>query len=197
VKRVPPITTLFVAAAALTMVALGVWQLERRAWKEALIARYESALSLSSDVAWPRDEAAREAALFRHARVICDRVLSSGAGAGHSQSGETGWAHTARCALDGGGEAEIVLGWSRDPLAKPAWTGGEAMGFIAPGGRDGARLVAAPPLGGLAPNARPDPRDMPNNHLAYAVQWFFFALTAVAIYALALRKRLAGARDEG
>ena len=31
---------------------------------------------------------------------------------------------------------------------------------------------------------------MPNNHLAYAVQWFLFALTALVIYAIALRKRL-------
>jgi surfeit locus 1 family protein len=43
----------------------------------------------------------------------------------------------------------------------------------------------------LQPNARPDPNDIPNNHLSYAVQWFLFALTALVIYGLALRKRLA------
>jgi surfeit locus 1 family protein len=37
------------------------------------------------------------------------------------------------------------------------------------------RLVADPPLAGLAANAAPDPSDIPNNHLAYAVQWFLFA----------------------
>ena len=37
--------------------------------------------------------------------------------------------------------------------------------------------------------ARPDPSDLPNNHLAYAGQWFFFAITAFIIYVLALRRR--------
>jgi surfeit locus 1 family protein len=30
---------------------------------------------------------------------------------------------------------------------------------------------------------------LPNNHLMYAGQWFFFALTALVIYVLALRKK--------
>jgi surfeit locus 1 family protein len=42
----------------------------------------------------------------------------------------------------------------------------------------------------LQANAAPDPRDVPNNHLSYAVQWFLFATTAIVIYGLALRKRL-------
>ncbi|HUQ14367.1 MAG TPA: SURF1 family protein, partial [Novosphingobium sp.] len=159
--------------------------------------RYEAAQSLSSAVPWPRDATERETALFRHSRIVCERVLAQGATAGHSFTGETGWAHTARCALDGGGEAEVVLGWSRDPRTAARWDGGEALGEIAPGGALGARLIAAPPLAGLEPSARPDPRDVSNNHLAYAVQWFFFAITAAVVYLLALRKRLAGERDGG
>lgn len=58
-------------------------------------------------------------------------------------------------------------------------------GVIAPG----PRLVADPAAAGLVPLAKPDPRDLPNNHLSYAVQWFLFALTALVIYALALRRR--------
>jgi cytochrome oxidase assembly protein ShyY1 len=96
-------------------------------------------------------------------------------------------AHVADCLLTGGGKARVVLGWSRDP-APAQWRGGEVMGVIAPG----PRLIADPPLAGLAPSARPDPADIPNNHLSYAVQWFLFAATALVIYALALRKRLAG-----
>ena len=30
---------------------------------------------------------------------------------------------------------------------------------------------------------------IPNNHLSYAVQWFLFALTALVIYVLAVRKK--------
>ena len=44
--------------------------------------------------------------------------------------------------------------------------------------------------------AAPDPRDVPNNHLSYAVQWFLFALTAVVIYILALRKRWGGSPSD-
>lgn len=52
------------------------------------------------------------------------------------------------------------------------------------------KLVADEGQGGLEPLARPDPANLPNNHLAYAGQWFFFALTALVIYVLALRARL-------
>jgi surfeit locus 1 family protein len=90
--------------------------------------------------------------------------------------------------LDGGGEAEVALGWSREPRATVGWSGGGVVGFVAPAG-EGARLVASPPLAGLAQLAPPDPNDLPNNHLAYAGQWFFFAATALAVYWLALRRR--------
>ena len=92
-------------------------------------------------------------------------------------------------AVGDGGRAEVVLGWSRDPRG-PDWRGGEVMGVIAPG----PRLVADPPLAGLEANRVPDPSEIPNNHFAYAIQWFLFAATALVIYALAVRKRLAGER---
>jgi len=60
------------------------------------------------------------------------------------------------------------------------------MGVVAPG----PRLVADPPMAGLEASARPDPSELPNNHLSYAGQWFLFALVALVIYGLALRKRL-------
>lgn len=185
--RLPIVATLVVALAVATMLALGVWQLQRMAEKEALLARYERAASMSSDVPWPGDPAATARALYRNSRVDCARVRSIGARAGRSQTGEMGWAHVASCELADGGVADIALGWSREP-ASPEWSGGEVGGFIGPQGT-GARLVAAPPQAGLTQLALPDPRDMPNNHLSYAIQWFLFALTALVIYALALRKR--------
>ena len=86
----------------------------------------------------------------------------------------------------------MVLGWSQSP-ANTAWTGGKVTGWIAPG----PRLVADPPLAGLQPNMRPDPANVPNNHLSYAAQWFLFALVALVIYGLALRKRLAAKGERG
>ncbi len=193
--RIPIFATLVVVAAVATMIALGVWQLQRRDGKEALIARYSQAQSLSSSVEWPRDVAAQDAALFRQSGFTCQRVLARGAVAGHSASGETGWAQTATCAIDAkngdGDEAEVVLGWARNP-AQVDWAGGPVLGFVAPGADDEVRLIASPPLAGLSASARPDPRDMPNNHFAYAVQWFIFAVMAAVIYILAVRKRIGG-----
>jgi surfeit locus 1 family protein len=50
-------------------------------------------------------------------------------------------------------------------------------------------LVADTPAPGLAANEMPSIESIPNNHLAYAVQWFLFAGIAVIIYLLALRRR--------
>ena len=90
----------------------------------------------------------------------------------------------------------VTLGWSNIP-APPPWDGGEVAGTIAPMGKTGVRVVADPPLAGLSANARPDPANLPNNHWSYAIQWFAFALTALVIYVLALRKRLAAPAAEG
>lgn len=185
--RFPLIATLLVLAAVAVMIRLGFWQLDRLHQKEALLARYDAAQALSADVPFPIDENAAEPVLYRHARIDCLKVTQASVIAGHNADGETGMAHVADCLLAGGDTARVVLGWSRDP-APVAWPGGAVAGIVAPG----PRLVADPPLAGLAPNARPDPADLPNNHLAYAVQWFLFALTALVIYAIALRKRLRG-----
>ena len=50
------------------------------------------------------------------------------------------------------------------------------------------------PLAGLAPNPGPDLSAIPNNHLAYAGQWFFFAAVAGIIYTLAVRRRITSPR---
>ena len=125
--------------------------------------------------------------------------------AGRNAQGEVGWAHVAVCSaiepdptgpdltsLEGWKltELDVVIGWSKQPI-QDHWAGGALKGTVAPGAGETIRIVADPPLDGFEGNARPDPKDLPNNHLSYAVQWFLFALTALVIYALALRKRLA------
>lgn len=186
IRRLPVFATLLVLAAVVVMIGLGVWQLGRMHEKEALLARYAQAPALSAEVPFPLSEKAAEPVLYRHSRVDCRTVLGVTAKAGHNRQGENGQAQYATCALADGAKVQVVLGWSRDPQA-PVWQGGEARGTIAPG----PRLVADPPLAGLEANARPDPSDLPNNHLSYAVQWFLFAAVALVIYALAVRKRLA------
>ncbi|MEJ5978619.1 SURF1 family cytochrome oxidase biogenesis protein [Novosphingobium sp. PS1R-30] len=184
-RRLPIFASLLVLAAVGVMIRLGFWQLDRLHQKEALLTRYAQASGLSADVPFPRDARAAESVLYRHARIDCAAVRGVTVTAGHNAKGETGMANIADCTLAGGGQARVVIGWSRNPLPGQ-WQGGPVSGIIAPG----PRLVADPPLAGLEANARPDPGDLPNNHLAYAVQWFLFALTALVIYVLAIRKRL-------
>lgn len=183
-RRLPVAPTLLVLVAVAIMIRLGFWQLDRMERKEALLARYATARELSADAPFPQSATAGESVLYRHSRIDCKEVTNATAKAGNNATGEAGLAHYASCRLAGGGRAEVVLGWSRDPMA-PDWRGGNVMGVIAPG----PRLVADPPLAGLEANAVPDPSEIPNNHLAYAVQWFLFAATAVVIYALAVRRR--------
>jgi surfeit locus 1 family protein len=184
-RRLPIVPTLIVAVAVATMIALGVWQLRRAEWKAGLIVSYEQAQAMSSNIPWPRDEAELESALFRWSQFDCQQVLGIRTTAATAAGGSKGVAQIARCAIDGGGEAEVALGWSQ-PTEQVSWGGGQVSGIIGSGGV----LHAAQVLPGLKPLAPPDPNDLPNNHLMYAGQWFFFALTALVIYVLALRKRL-------
>lgn len=191
-RRLPILATLVVLLAVGIMIRLGFWQIDRMAEKEALLARYSAAQTLSSEASWPASETAAQGVLYRHATLDCARVTQISTMAGQNAEGDSGLAQIAECQLASGATARIVLGWSRDPRMVQ-WSGGTVSGIIAPG----PRLVASPPLAGLAPNKVPDPASLPNNHFAYAVQWFLFAGVALAIYALAVRKRLAAATPRG
>ena len=187
-KRIPIVATLLVAIAVATMIALGVWQLGRLREKEALLVSAHRAQSMSAAVAFPFDPAAIPGAVYRHSSVTCARVTDQRTAAGGGPNGETGVAQIASCVTPEGRPVEIALGLSTDPRIKP-WSGGTVSGFVANAGTGKARLVASPPVNGLAPLRSPDPADIPNNHLSYAVQWFLFAATALVIYILALRRR--------
>jgi cytochrome oxidase assembly protein ShyY1 len=188
IRRLPVIPTIIVLIAVGVMVRLGFWQLDRLHEKEALLARYEGAQATDALMLWPRSAVEIDGRLYHGAMVDCEAVAAATTPrSGQNARGEAGLAHYATCRQRDGSVAQVVLGWSRDPAPRQ-WSGGEVTGTIAPG----PRLVADPPLAGLEPNARPDPSDLPNNHLSYAVQWFLFALVALVIYGLAVRKRLAG-----
>ncbi|MGY6552601.1 MAG: SURF1 family cytochrome oxidase biogenesis protein [Erythrobacter sp.] len=178
-RTIPLIPTIIVAAAVATMIALGIWQLGRMAEKADLLARYDTAAGSSEAAEFPLSGTGAEV-WFRQSEVECDAVAKLEAVAGTSARGQKGWVQRATCASG----AIIDIGFTRE-LAVPDWQGGAVSGVIAPG----PRLVADPPVAGLEAMARPDPSDLPNNHLAYAGQWFFFAVTALVIYVLALRRR--------
>lgn len=188
--RWPLIPTILVTLAVATMIGLGVWQLMRKAEKETLLAKYDSASGLPP-IAWPTVPDGRKLPLYRLSSVQCIKVVGWRAVSGTSADGKSGYAHLASCQT-GGGEgpgATVAVGWS-SYHANPDWTGGIVEGVIAPEKAQLIRLVASKPVAGLAPLATPSPEQIPNNHLLYAIQWFIFASAAAVIYALALRKRL-------
>ena len=202
--RIPIVPTVLVVAAAAVMVMLGFWQLGRMDEKAALIAQYEANQqlpTLRNFDAFPASTAADSLArldenLFRTVEIACDDPREWKGVAGRNANDQSGYVHMFVCDRMSTGSSEddesdtklyATIGWSRSP-EQPEWGGGTVAGILSTAGND-YEVFASEPEAGLEPLARPDPSDLPNNHLAYAGQWFFFALTALAIYWLALRAR--------
>ncbi|GMN02712.1 SURF1 family protein [Erythrobacter sp. MTPC3] len=182
ISRIPIIPTLIVLAAAITMIRLGFWQLDRADEKAEMLARYDAAVETGVQVPFPVTGDGKDV-WFRQSAIDCAEVSGIETVAGTAANGQKGWTQRATCTLGEGGVL-VDLGFSRE-IEPPVWEGGTVTGIIAPG----PRLVADPPQADLRPLARPDPSELPNNHLAYAGQWFLFALTALLIYGFALRSR--------
>jgi len=178
-RKLPIIPTFIVAFAVLTMIGLGVWQLQRAQWKEGLISRYQAARNLPpiSYPTVPLKDA--DLPLFRHATAICLQPVGKRVTAGRNLQGETGYAVIVDCRTNAEGPGLAVeVGWSRNPNAQFTWESRTKM-----------RLVAAGAPAGLEVAAPPSLDQIPNNHRSYAIQWFAFAAIALVIYALAVRQR--------
>jgi surfeit locus 1 family protein len=197
-RRVPILSTVVVALAVAAMIGLGVWQIAiRRPQKLAALEQLAANPALP-EIAFPRMP--DEALLFRRAQCFCVQPIGSRL----TGAGGAGFRLIVECRT-GGAEGPgmlVQLGTTRDPNAKPEWRGGAVRGYLthAPDGRSmlaslfdrtppRLMLVADRPAPGLQPNAAPDLSTVPNNHLAYGVQWFLFAIVATVIYVLALRWR--------
>jgi len=200
--RLPLIPTILVALAVAAMIGLGIWQLDRRTWKEGLLRDYHANLSQPA-IAFPRYPVG-EQYLYRRATAFCLEPASWQRRGGRNARGISGYRLIAACRTGAEGPGFLVaMGVTHDPKFTPAWKGGPVSGTItaAPDDRPlianlfskapplQLMLVADQPAPGLEANAQPDPSEVPNNHLAYAVQWFIFAALATVIYLLALRWR--------
>ena len=197
-RRIPLIPTVIVALAVAAMIGLGLWQLViRKPQKEAALAQL-AANPAKPEIAFPRRP--DDSLLFRKASAHCMHPVSGKL----TGAGGAGFRYLVECRASGaeGPGMLVQLGTTRDPKAKPVWKGGAVRGYLshAPDGRSMLAslfdrtpkrllLVADTPAPGLAPNAAPDLSSVPNNHLAYGVQWFLFAAVASVIYILALRWR--------
>ncbi len=202
-RRVPVLATLIVGGAVALMVTLGVWQLRRADEKAALLNRYAQASALP-EMAFPFAPTKVDP-LFRKAGGLCLEPLNPRVEAGYNAKGRSGWRHLVDCRTGAEGPGMTVdIGWTQDFATKPAWTGGDVRGIISRQsdhnsligkmlGRSQAAalmLVATNPATGLEASAPPRIDDIPNNHIAYAVQWFIFAGIAALIYGIALWRRM-------
>ncbi|WP_293880299.1 SURF1 family protein [Sphingomonas sp.] len=203
-KRIPIVATVLVALCVAAMIGLGVWQLHRATWKEALIARYAANRSLPP-MAFPRLAPVPDDAMFRKSQVNCLRVVGWSTEGGVTPSGQAGYRHIAACSTGAEGPGALVdAGVAADPQFKPSWQGGLVDGIITTEPQHVSligklfghpvpprpMLVADRPAPGLAASAPPSTDEISNNHIAYAVQWFLFAGVAAVIYGIALRRRM-------
>lgn len=202
--RWPLIPTLLVLVAVAVMIGLGIWQLQRKADKEALIALYERNMAMSSLVTYPELPPVPDAMLYRKSSVVCLEPVRWDPRSGTDRKGRTGFRMIADCRTGAEGPGVLVDVGIGDDFTPPKWRGGIVQGTIVPGPQQPsmiarasgkasparAMLVADTPVAGLRPSAVPSADDTPNNHLAYAVQWFLFAAAALVIYILAVRRRL-------
>ncbi|WP_422061753.1 SURF1 family protein [Sphingopyxis sp.] len=203
-RRWPVVSTIVVLAAVAVMIALGVWQLQRKAEKEALIALYERNMAMSSLVTYPKLPPVADAFLFRKSSVVCLEPTRWDPRGGTDRTGKTGIRMIADCRTGAEGPGVLVDVGIADDFKPPQWKGGTVQGTIVPGPEQPsmierltgkavparAMLVADAPVAGLRASEVPSGADVPNNHLAYAVQWFIFAAAALIIYILAVRRRL-------
>ena len=197
-KRLPLIPTLVVAAAALTMVGLGIWQLQRAEWKERLLAEYALAGTLPAvdlDPLLDGETAPLPPLSFRRALVSCraDEVAPE-VRAGRNAADQPGQAYFVPCrpgAPGLAGRIRVNAGWApRHDAVQRLSLGGIVAGRLGLVDEDGpVTLTAASAAPPLAPSAPASLDSIPNNHRLYAFQWFFFAAAALVIYVLALRTR--------
>lgn len=202
IRRLPLIPTLCVAIAIMVMIGLGVWQWQRSGEKEAMIAILRANPAKPS-TSFPAIGPVPADILFRRSSTHCLRVVGWRDEAGRAADGSMGFRYIAECTTGAEGPGVLVnLGVGGKPGLKPDWTGGQVEGWIAeePDHRSllsrlfekplplRPMLIASTPVAGLKAAAPPKVEDVPNNHIAYAVQWFLFAGIAALIYGLAIRK---------
>lgn len=202
--RWPIIPTIIVLAAVAVMIALGVWQLERKGEKEALIALYQRNMAMSSLVTYPKLPPVPDTALYRKSSVVCLQPVRWDPRSGTDRKGVSGIRMVADCRTGAEGPGVLVDVGISDDFAPPKWAGGTVQGTVVPGPEQPtlierltgkamparAMLIADAPVAGLRASEVPSAENTPNNHLAYAVQWFIFAGAALIIYILAVRRRL-------
>lgn len=204
-RGVPVLATIVVLAAVVAMIALGVWQIGRAHQRDDARAAQTARMDMAP-IAFPHDDPAPAEYVYRQVSARCAKVTAWQTVAGKGIDGRSGWAQVAQCEAPGGAPFKVNVGISARPDVPADWSGGAVAGVAVrePDTRtlvgkilraDGERrlmVVAHEPAANLVAARPPSPRDEDNTSWGYAFQWFFFAATALVIYAIALRRRMRG-----
>lgn len=187
-RRLPLVPTIITVLMLPVLIALGIWQLSRADWKDALLERLAAAPQLPS-VELPRDWSSDLD--FRRAVVDCvvDRATPI-VRAGRSTASIPGYSYFVPCRMPGT-DKKLTLdaGWSPRPdTVQTVTAAGPFTGLLRATSGDGYILVSANPVPSLVPSAPPSVDEIPNNHMSYAMQWFFFAATLTVIYLIYLQQ---------
>ncbi|WP_372918449.1 SURF1 family protein [Sandarakinorhabdus sp.] len=202
IRRIPFIPTVITAAGILILCALGRWQLERREWKHDLITRLAAAPNLPAVT--PEEFRAGmmgDVSLqYRRASIDCRAGPKKpyDLRPGSSARGTSGFYVVVSCRPNNRPpDIVAVAGWTKRADAKNLTLNldHQMSGVLieSPYGKQPNRpRYMLIPNEAIAPLGRPgQPRaaDLPDNHLAYAGQWFGLAGALAAIYGLWLRRR--------
>lgn len=200
-RRLPLVPTLMTVVMAGIMVWLGVWQLQRRAWKHDLIVKLEAAQHLPpvTPSEFYRAMVGAGSVQYRRAVVACrpGRVVPYDIKGGESATGESGFLVLVACShpVGRGPDLVVVAGWTLNPSPPPLVVDTEFDGTIIQrpydkqADRPAFMLIPRTAVPPLVRSRVPSPEDLPDNHLSYALQWFAFAVTLLVIYTIFVLRR--------
>ena len=191
--RLPLGATLLTLVMVPVLIALGIWQLQRREWKANLIAQSTAAPGLPPVTAaeFATARAGKLSLQYRRAVLDCrpGRVKPYDLKGGVNAVGDPGFLVLVDCRDPVAPDVVAVAGWTQrthtlttldvvtrfdglliehpydDAPGKPRWM-----------------LIPTTAVAPLAVSKRPEPGDLPDNHLSYALQWFAFAATLAVVY---------------
>lgn len=193
IKRLPVIPTIIVAIVVVGCIGAAFWNLGRAKLHSAELQKLEAASHLPPITFPTVPTSDAQLPVYRFASGNCLKVINRRTDVGENASGEPGFAIIFDCATGAEGPGmSVQVGWSKNPKATTPWAGGLVSGVIVPDRKARIRLVASTPAPGLQPNgaAKAAITVPPGQNRGYAFQFFSFAIIALVIYGLAVRKRL-------